>query len=85
MDSKGGSTLATLPRNITPYRDSVNGARDCVTYQKLVTRSRYELVRCAVGIWLSHQRDDTVTAGAGVDVLHVTLQVWTHLKSVRNM
>ena len=26
------------------------------------------LVRCAVGIWPSHQRDDTVTAGEGVDV-----------------
>jgi len=47
---KGGSTLVTLPRNLTPYCDSVNGARDRVTYQKLVTRSRYGLVRCAVGI-----------------------------------
>jgi len=65
---KGGSTLVTLPRNVTPYRDSVNGARDHVTYQKLVTRSRYRLVRCAVGIWPSHQRDDMVTAGASVDV-----------------
>jgi len=46
----------------------VNGACDRVTYQKLVMRSRYVLVRCAVGIWLSHQRDDTVTAGASVDV-----------------
>jgi len=46
----------------------VNGACDRVTYQKLVTRSRYVLVRCAVGIWLSHQRVDTVTAGAGLDV-----------------
>jgi len=27
---KGGSTLVTLPRNVTPYRDSVNGARDRV-------------------------------------------------------
>ena len=65
---KGGSTLVTLPRNVTPYRDSVNGARDRVTNQRLVTRSRYGLVRCAVGIWLSHQRDDTVKAGASVDV-----------------
>ena len=31
------------------------------------------LVRCAVGIWPSHQRDDTVTAGAGVDVQRQTL------------
>ena len=46
----------------------MNGARDCVTYQKLVRRSRYGLVRCAVGIWLSHQRGDMVTAGASVDV-----------------
>ena len=91
---KCGSTLVTLPRNVTPYRDSANGARDRVTYQKLVTRSRYGLVRCAVGIWLSHQRDDTVTAGASVDVQRhaarphchdtvlryaVMLQVWTHL------
>ena len=46
----------------------MNGARDRVTYQKLVTRSRYGLVRCAICICLSHQRDDTVTAGASVDV-----------------
>ena len=63
-----GSTLVTLLRNVTPYRDSVNWARDRVTYQKLVTPSRYGLVRCAVGIWLSHQRDDTVRAVASVDV-----------------
>jgi hypothetical protein len=35
---KGGYTLVTLPRIVTPYRDSVNGTRDRVTYQKLVTR-----------------------------------------------
>jgi hypothetical protein len=29
---------ATLPRTVTPYRDSVDGTRDHVTYQKLVTR-----------------------------------------------
>jgi len=67
-DTKSRSTLVTLPRNVTPYRDSVNGARDRLTFQKLVTRSRYGLVRRAVGIWLSLQRDDTVTAGASVDV-----------------
>ena len=66
--TKGGYTLVTLPRIVTPYRDSVYGTSARVTYQKLVTRSRYRLVRCAVGIWPSHQRDDTVTAGAGVDV-----------------
>jgi hypothetical protein len=36
--SKGGYTLVTLPRTVTPYRDSVDGAHDHVTYQKLVTR-----------------------------------------------
>jgi hypothetical protein len=35
---KGGYTLVTLPRIVTPYRDSVDGTRDRVTYQKLVTR-----------------------------------------------
>jgi len=37
--SKGGYTLiVTLPRIVTPFRDSVDGTRDRVTYQKLVTR-----------------------------------------------
>ena len=36
--SKGGYTLATLPRIVTPYRDSVDGTRDRATRQKLVTR-----------------------------------------------
>ena len=31
-------TLVTLSRTVTPYRDSVEGTRDRVTYQKLVTR-----------------------------------------------
>ena len=66
--SKGGSTLVTLPRTVTPYRHSVDGTRDHVTYRKLVTLSHYGLVRCAVGIWPSHQRDDMVTAWAGLDV-----------------
>jgi len=35
---KSGYTLVTLPRTVTPYRDSVDGSRDRVTYQKLVTR-----------------------------------------------
>jgi hypothetical protein len=34
----GGYTLVTLPRTVTPYCDSVDGTRDHVTYQKLVTR-----------------------------------------------
>ena len=29
---KGGYTLVTLPRIVTPYRDSVDGTRDRVTY-----------------------------------------------------
>ena len=53
--------------NVTAYRDSVDGTRDRVTYQKLVTRSRYGLVRRTVGILPSHQRDDTVRACADVD------------------
>jgi len=32
---KGGYTFVTLPRIVTPYRDSVDGTRDRVTYQKL--------------------------------------------------
>ena len=48
--------------NVTPYRDSVDGTRDHVSDQKLVTRQHYALVRCAVGIWPSHQRDDKVKA-----------------------
>jgi len=47
---KGRYALVTLPRNVTPHRDSVDGTCDHVTYQKLVTRLRYGLVRCAVGI-----------------------------------
>ena len=31
---KGGYTLVTLRRAVTPYRDSVDGTRDHVTYQK---------------------------------------------------
>jgi len=38
MTFKSGYTLVTLPRIVTPYRDSVDGTRDRVTYQKLVTR-----------------------------------------------
>ena len=37
--SKGGYTLVTSQRIVTPYRDSVEGTRDRVTYQKLVTRN----------------------------------------------
>ena len=38
VNSKGGYTLVTLPRNVTPYRYSVDGTSDRVTYQKLITR-----------------------------------------------
>jgi hypothetical protein len=71
--TKGGSTFVTLPRNVTPYRDSVDETRDRVTYHKFVTQPRYGLVRGAVGILPSHQRDDTVAAGADVDVQRDTL------------
>jgi hypothetical protein len=43
---KGGYIPVTLPRTLTPYRESVDGSRDHVTYQNLVTRN----VQCAVGI-----------------------------------
>jgi len=36
--TKGGYTLVTLPRTVTPYRGSVDGTRDHVPYQQLVTR-----------------------------------------------
>ena len=36
--SKRGYTLVTLPRIVTPHRGGVDGTRDRVTYQKLVTR-----------------------------------------------
>jgi hypothetical protein len=45
---KGGYTLVTLPRIVTPYRDGVEWTRDCVTSQKLVTRQRYGPVPCAI-------------------------------------
>jgi len=35
---KGGYTLVTLPRIVTPHRDSVDGTRDRVTYQMLFMR-----------------------------------------------
>jgi hypothetical protein len=35
---KGGHTLVTRPRIVTPYLDSVDGTRDRVTHEKLVTR-----------------------------------------------
>ena len=38
VDLKGGYVLVTLPRIVTPYCDSVDGTRDRVTYQTLVTR-----------------------------------------------
>jgi len=38
VNSWGGYTLVTLPHIVTPYRDSVDGTHDHVTYQKLVTQ-----------------------------------------------
>jgi hypothetical protein len=38
LDCKGGCTLVTLLRNVTPYHDSVEGTLDHVMYQKLVMR-----------------------------------------------
>jgi hypothetical protein len=38
VNSKGGYTLVTLLHSVPPHRDSVDGTRDRVTYQKLVTR-----------------------------------------------
>ena len=35
MMSKGGYTLVTLPRIVTPYRDSVDGTRDRVNVSKV--------------------------------------------------
>jgi len=46
----GGSTFVTFPRNVTPYRDSVNEARDRVTYQKLATRSRASFTLSRYGV-----------------------------------
>jgi hypothetical protein len=57
-----------LLRNITLYHDSVDGTCDHVIYQRVVMQQHYGHVRCAVSIWPSHQRDDTVTAWAGPDV-----------------
>ena len=49
---KGGYILVTLPRNVSKVGYAV---------------TLRVFFRCAVGIWPSRQRDDTVTAGAGVD------------------
>jgi len=38
---KGGYTLVTLPRIVTPYRDSVDRTRDRVTYQKKKSRCTF--------------------------------------------
>ena len=37
IEPKGRYTLVTLPRNVTPYCNSVDGTCEHVTYQKLVT------------------------------------------------
>ena len=38
---KGRYPLVTLHRTVTPYRDSVDGTCNHVTYQKLVTQLRW--------------------------------------------
>jgi len=71
--AKAGSTLVTLPRNVTPYRDSVEGTRDRVTYQKLVTRPRDQVTN----FWyVTRSRAPFTLSRYGV-----TLQVWTQLKT----
>jgi hypothetical protein len=58
--SKGRYTLVTLPRIVTPYRDSVDGTSERVTYQNWLRGDvSYGLVRCAVGILPYHPFDAT--------------------------
>ena len=38
VSCRGGYALVTLPRTVTPYRESVDETRARVMYQKLVTR-----------------------------------------------
>jgi hypothetical protein len=40
-DFKGEYTLVTLPRIVTPYRDSVDGTRDRVTYHPFDATAKY--------------------------------------------
>jgi hypothetical protein len=45
--AKGGYILVTFPRTVTPYRDSVDGTRDHVTYQVVYAVTlRARSVRC---------------------------------------
>jgi len=67
--SKAGSTLVTLPRNVTPYRDSVEGTCDRVTYQKLVTRSRVPSTLSRHGVTL---RGNVTSVDPALDVSHVS-------------
>jgi hypothetical protein len=62
--SKGGYTLVTSPRTVTPCHDSVDGTCNHVTYQRWLRGNVMDMV----GIWPLHQRDDTVTAWAGMDL-----------------
>jgi hypothetical protein len=58
--------------NVTAYRntESLQCGRD--SWPRNVSKLGYTVTllacSCAVGIWLSHQRDDMVTAWAGLDV-----------------
>jgi len=70
------SVLVTLPHNVTPYRDSVNGARDRVTYQKLVTRSRAPFTLSRYGVTLC----GNVTS---VDAPLVALLKWMQMETAK--
>ena len=65
---KSGYTLVTLPCIVTPYRDNVDETRARVTYQKLVTRLTLRVCSVCCRYLAVASKDDTVTAGAGVDV-----------------
>jgi hypothetical protein len=43
---KGGYTPVPLPRTVTPYRDSEDGTRDHVTYQKFMLKGSESTLFC---------------------------------------
>jgi hypothetical protein len=58
--------------NVTTYRNTVSWQCGRDSWPRNVLTARYAVTlrhdRCTVSIWPSHQRDDTVTAWAGLDV-----------------
>jgi len=56
--------------NVTAYRNTVSWECGRDSWTRNVSKVGYaetlRVVQYPVGIWPSHQRDDTVTAGAGV-------------------